>query len=228
VGLIEKFDRLYNIFSKPYLILLVIFTPSLTVAISTLLYITIDPTFSILTHYLSDIGAGPNGAGLIFNAGMILSSFIMVAFYIHLSLIILKKGGYKFLVLISFICGIISSLGIFLIAIFPVNVNQEIHNFTATFFFMGGWAAAIFITLTEFLTPNFSRIQAFSGIVVIGFFVLFIVFNALHYFNPNDGWSEISHITEWILFIGLILWVVEHGIFTFKIKLNFLKINKKN
>lgn len=148
----------------------------------------------------------------------------MVAFYIHLSLVLLRKGGFKFLILISFICGLISSLGIFLISIFPVNVNQDVHNFTATFFFMGGWAAAFFLTLTEFLTPNFSKIQAISGILINGFFTQFIVFNGIHYFNPSQ-FSEQSHISEWILFISLIIWVIEHAILIFKIKLkiNFIK-----
>ncbi len=191
----------------------------LTVLIAIFLYLSVDPSFSLITHYLSDLGAGPNGSNFVFNIGMIITSIIMVAFYIHLSLILYMKKGYKFLIIISFCLGLISAIGTFFVGIFPVNISQDIHNFSASFFFLGGLGAALFYTLTEFTTPKFSHIQAFSGIVIICSFLLFIVYNALNYFNPGQYDLE-SHITEWILYFIIIFWIVEHAIIVFKLKIH--------
>lgn len=185
-----------------------------------ILYILADPTFSLATQYLSDLGAGPNGSRYVFNIGIIITSFVMVTFYIHLSLILFKKQGYKFLIIISFILGIVSSIGTFFVGVFPINVTQEVHNCFAGFFFLGGLGAAFFYTITEFTTPNFSKIQAFTGVLVILSFFIFIVFNGLTFFNPGQFEAE-SHITEWTLFFTLIFWMVEHATIVFK--LNFRK-----
>jgi hypothetical membrane protein len=166
---------------------------------------------------LSDLGAGPNGSNYVFNIGIIITSIIMVAFYVHLSIILYFKKGYKILIITSFSLGLISAMGTFFVGIFPINVSQEIHNFSASFFFLGGLGAAFFYTLTELTTPKFSKIQAFSGIVIICSFLLFIVFNALNYFNPGQ-YDVGSHITEWILYFILIFWIIEHAIIVFKLK----------
>ena len=200
------------------MILLTILIPTFTIILSVILYILADPTFSLATHYLSDLGAGPNGSRYVFNIGIIITGLIMITFYIHLSLILLKKKGYKFLVIISFILGIFSSIGTFFVGIFPINVSQVVHNAFASFFFLGGLGAAFFYTITEFTTPNFSKIQAFTGVLVILSFFIFIVFNALTFFNPGQFEAE-SRITEWALFFTLIFWMIEHATIVFKLNL---------
>ena len=200
------------------MILLTILIPTFTIILSVILYIIADPTFSLATQYLSDLGAGPNGSSYVFNIGIIITSFIMVTFYVHLSLILFKRKGYKFLIIISFILGILSSIGIFFVGVFPINVSQVLHNCSAGFFFLGGLGAAFFYTITEFTTPKVSKLQAFTGVLVIFSFFIFIVFNALTFFNPGQFEAE-SRITEWTLFFTLIFWMVEHATIVFKLNI---------
>ncbi|MFX0049128.1 MAG: hypothetical protein ACFE8G_13335, partial [Candidatus Hermodarchaeota archaeon] len=89
------------------------------------------------------------------------------------------------------------------------TVTQELHNISASTFFLGGFAYCILYGITEWITKDISKLQASSGFVVALFFLLFITFTAINQFNPGVV-SEQSHLTEWILICVLMFWVIEH------------------
>jgi hypothetical protein len=76
---------------------------------------------------------------------------------------------------------------------------------------MGGFAYCILYGISEWIAQGISRLQASLGFIVASFFLLFIIFTAINYFNPHLA-SEQSHITEWMLFTALMFWVIEHEI----------------
>ncbi|MFX1447114.1 MAG: DUF998 domain-containing protein, partial [Promethearchaeota archaeon] len=168
-----------------------------------------DASFSFLTHYLSHLGGGPNGAGIIFNIGIMISGLLMIFFFLNLSVYLRRKKSYTLLIYISFIPGLISAIGIFFTGVFPYTVTQELHNISASTFFLGGFAYCILYGITEWITKDISKLQASSGFVVALFFLLFITFTAINQFNPGVV-SEQSHLTEWILICVLMFWVIEH------------------
>jgi hypothetical protein len=109
----------------------------------------------------------------------------------------------------SFIPGLISSIGVFFTGIFPYTVTQDLHNLSASTFFLGGFTYCILYGISEWITDGISKLQASSGFIVALFFLLFIVFTAINYFNPQLAVQE-SHLIEWILFGVLMFWVIQH------------------
>ena len=173
-----------------------------------------DASFSFITHYLSDIGAGPNGVGLVFSIGMILTSAVTIFFFLHLSTYLINKKGNKNFIIIAFVSGLISSIGTFFVGIFPINIYLDLHNLSASLFFLGGFAYCIFFAISELSTPGISKPQALSGFVVCFFFFVFIFFSSINYYNSELCKIE-SYISEWILFFVLISWIIEHEIYIF-------------
>ena len=176
-----------------------------------LLYILADPSFSVFTHYLSHLGIGPNGSDIVFNLGSMVSGIVMVFFFLNLSVFLIKKEVPKILVNLSFIFGLMSSIGIFLIGFFPGDGSQDLHNFVAGFFFLGGLAHCILYGISELKAKGISKLQALSGFVVAYFFIVFLFFTTINYFDPELS-LEISHFSEWILYTLLMLWIIGHEV----------------
>jgi hypothetical protein len=90
-----------------------------------------------------------------------------------------------------------------------------LHNFSASFFFLGGFAYCLFFAISELATPGISKYQALSGFIVCFFFVVFIFYTSINYFDRELCKIE-SYISEWILFSVLISWIIEHEIYIFR------------
>jgi len=98
-----------------------------------------------------------------------------------------------------------------LIGLFPGDGSQDLHNFVASLFFLGGLAYCILYGISELKGKGISKLQALSGFVVAFFFVVFIFFTTLSYFNPELA-LELSHFLEWILFGLLMSWIIGHEV----------------
>lgn len=207
--LFEKYEVLIKRFNRHYLRVTAILVPIITIIVSVTIYALNDTSFSFLTHYLSHLGGGPNGSNIIFNVGIMISGVLMIFFFLNLSAYLRRKQTKTILIYISFIPGLISSIGTFFTGLFPYTVTQELHNLSASTFFMGGFAYCILYGFSEWITKGISKLQAFSGFIVALFFLLFIVFTAINYFNPSLA-QEQSHLIEWILFGVLMFWVIQH------------------
>ncbi len=145
-----------------------------------------------------------------------LSGIVMVFFFLNLSVFLIKKEVPKILVNLSFAFGIISSLGNFLIGLFPGDGSQDLHNFVASLFFLGGLAYCILYGISELKAKGISKLQALSGFVVAFFFVVFIILAYAHFYIPEL--LGFSHLSEWILFGLLMSWIIGHEVSMIKDK----------
>jgi len=151
-----------------------------------------------------------------------MSGPIMILFFLNLSAHLRRKNANTHLIYLSFIPGLLSSIGTFFVGVFPYTVTQEMHNFSAGFFFLGGFSYCILYGYTEWITQGISRLQASSGFIVALFFLIFIIFTAINYFNPELA-SVQSHITEWMLISVLMFWIIGHEVSMTIDKRNMLK-----
>ncbi len=186
-----------------------ILIPIITIIISVTIYALNDASFSFLTHYLSHLGGGPNGSNIVFNVGIMVSGVLMIFYFLNLSAYLRRKKTKTLLIYICFIPGLISSIGTLFTGFFPYTLTQELHNLSASTFFLGGFAYCILYGISEWVTEGISKLQASTGFLVAFFFLLFIIFTAINYFDPQLALVE-SHLTEWILFGALMFWVIQH------------------
>ena len=196
--------------------------PLVTIIISTTIYALNDMSFSFLTHYLSHLGGGPQGSGIVFNVGIMISGLLMILFFLNLSAFLRRKGTDTLLIYVSFLPGLVSSIGTFFTGLFPYTTSQDLHNFCAGFFFVGGFAYCILYGIAEWRTKGISKLQASSGFILAFFFLLFLIFSAINSYNPGLALEQ-SHLTEWILISVLMFWVIEHEVIMTKDKNSILK-----
>ena len=222
--LFEKYEILSSRINRQYLRFIGILVPLVTIISSVIIYAFNDSSFSFLTHYLSHLGGAPKGAGIIFNIGIMISGLIMILFFLNLSAYLRRKNTNTLLIYLAFISGLISSLGTFFLGVFPYTVTQELRNFSASFFFMGGFSYCILYGISEWTTQGISKLQATSGFIAAAFFIIFIFFTSINFFNYYLFIDE-AHLTEWILFFVVMIWVVEHEVSMTRDK---IKISKES
>jgi len=180
----------------------------LTAITAILLYISADPTFSFLTHWVSHLGTGPNGSDLVFNGGMVYSGIISWIYSLYLARYLHKNGALRFLIIISLGCGIFLGIGLLLIGIFPLELIFGIHNIAAGFFFYGGMFSCITYGITAYLTPSISKLQSIIGFMIASVFLSYIIINSLPLnisFKMAAEWSVFFAIPSWILSQGIIV-----------------------
>ena len=158
---------------------------------------------------MSHLGIGPNGSNIVFNLGSMLSGIVMVFFFLNLSVFLIKKEVPRILVKLSFTAGFLSSIGIFMVGVFPGDGSGVIHNFWASFFFIGGLTYCILYGISEWKAKGISKLQALSGFITAFPFLVFLYFTNIKFFNHELA-LQISHFSEWILFTFLMCWIIGH------------------
>ena len=197
---ITKFDeKIDNFFEEIYekipgyyfgIIGLLLFLSSTFIAV--IVYLSVNPTYSIFTNWISDLGTGPSGANIIFNTGWILSSVLILLFHIYQIQKLKEKIKTQYSIVLKFmaISNIAFTFGIFLVGFFPGDFTFIYHVIGATFYFLGGLSffslygtvaifnkkipliysfIAIFISISYllfYLTANFPEIFLNVGITV--------------------------------------------------------------
>lgn len=110
---------------------------TLVVLLATLAYLSAHQDFSILTTYLSDIGATAGWPQITFNAGTLIATPIR---YFSIVLLILRLGqlgaGSAFIaatILIAFV----STSGTVIMTAVPYNVSATVHKIVIPLYFFG-------------------------------------------------------------------------------------------
>jgi len=196
---------------------------SLTIStlISILLRYSIDPSFNIISHAVSDLGTGSKISSVIFDSGMMISSICKLPLYISLLNYFHKKECSFFLIKITALGSLFTTIGHNIISFVPFEWTDFIlfliHGIGAAIHYVAGSIIFILYGLIELLSVKVSKILVIIsfttgllyGIVWIGFVLGF-----------TAGISENStnHIIQWMSFAGIILWSLLHSIFLIKLK----------
>lgn len=194
-----------------------IFTFIFSTLIAVILYLQINPNYSIFHNWISDLGTGPNGANIIFNTGWIVSSGIILFFHVYeiqeLKKKINQKGVLqKYILHIMPISNIAFTVGIFLVGFFPENLTLY-HIIAANFYFYGGFSFFSLYGISAFLNKHIPRTHVFLAFIICIAYILF-------FFSPyfpedfsNIGLTITS--TEWLtLFteVSMMLVILQHSL----------------
>jgi len=180
---------------------------SFTIAVA--LYITVDPSYSIFTHYLSDLGAGKNYANVSLFIGLALTTNYQILFYYSIGLTLKQKKSNWTSIKIAMGAAIIASMSLFTIIPFtsdPGNPKFNIMHAILGCIHFGLMAIAfLFYGISELLNPFISNkftIISFSSALFYG---LNLIFSSIYIFY-------------WLAIAGIFLWVFTHIIFLIRSK----------
>jgi len=178
-----------------------------------ILYMMVDPTYSMTNNWISELGIGPNGANIVFNMGWILSSGFIFLFNVY-DIKFFKKKMIKEKRVFPFVLfNIIFTSGIFLVGLLPANLFVY-HIFGATLYFLGGFLFFSYYGIIALFNKSISKIHS----LIAGFAVLsFMLFIVSAFFTIQISALTITTTTaEWLIFIfeiSLMLLMLKYSLF---------------
>ena len=177
--------------------------------------------YSLLNHFISELGeAGVSRLSWVFNFGLILSGISLVGASISLGLIlpgILAKIG--------MILGIICSIALTFVGLFPMDKIKP-HGHAALTYFRSGLLMMIFFNLAIAFQPEglqvLPRIYSLAGVPAIISFTsfLFLIQGSTRKKDADPlSTEEVERpkiwpiaIVEWSIFITIVTWFVVIGV----------------
>ncbi|MBD3351376.1 MAG: hypothetical protein GF364_07805, partial [Candidatus Lokiarchaeota archaeon] len=171
--------------------------------IAYLLYTSVDPSYSIQTHFISDLGIGPNGAAVCFTSGILGMCESMLFYHIYEIKWADKLNKYPLILTTVWSGALFYSIGGWIAAIFPVT--HKLHTIGAFFYFLGAllYYGAFIVYMLRTKSFTFNHILLYIAIFTGYFTYTEIILYA--YFYP-EIYNYISiYLFEWItLFIHLL------------------------
>jgi len=179
---------------------------SFTIAIS--LYIIVDPSYSIFTNYLSDLGT-KNYSNVSLFIGLALTSNYQVLFYYSIGLTLKQKRSNWKLIKIAISAAIIASMSLFTVIPFtsdPGNPKFNImHGILGSIHFGLMAIAFLFYGISELLNPSISKNFTIISFSSAFFYVLNLIFSNINIFY-------------WFAIVGIFLWIFVHIVFLIRSK----------
>lgn len=173
------------------------------------IYIKVDPSYSIFTHYLSDLGAGKNFSNVTLFIGLPLSIIFQILFYISIGIRLKQKKSNWKLFRIAMGAAIISSISLIMVIPFLSDPGKQTFNFMHVILgsiHFGAMAIVfLFYGIIELLNPSIS-----NKFIVISFS------SALLY-GLNSVFSSV-YIIYWLAIVGIFFWIFVHIAFLIRSK----------
>jgi hypothetical membrane protein len=178
-----------------------------------------EDSYSILTNYISDLGAGPIGSRIVFSIGMIIGAIFLILLILFISNYLKEKEEKSQLIWGFQNAGLVAEVGLILIGIFPLDqtiaFSYSMHYLAAIIFFGFTAISNIYLGFIEFKNSDFSKIMAIisflSGILSALFIGGFIIQES-GFITPQT----FVYLSEWAFFVFVTLWLLVHGIYFWK------------
>jgi len=216
----KKLDKFYEKINGSYfgIIALLIWIVSITIA--QILYMEADPSFSISTNFISDLGTGPNGSDIVFSIGMILTGVSIMPFYVYIGWY-LQKGENLNSLRIGMIAGLIGSIGMMLVGVFPLNPNDNIsfimHIIAAGILFNGVLSMLLIYGISEYRNPEISNLLSILAFITAGLYGAFMTSVIIQYLTSTP-FQSYTYLIEWIGTWVMGIWMIAHIYYTLKNK----------
>ena len=181
----------------------------LTVLAASLAYMAVEPDFSILTTYLSDIGDTAGWPQVLFNSGTILAAplryLVVVLFVLRLRSFKDNKKSFEISVLTV---GAASTLGTVFMTAVPFSVGPAIHKSGILLYFLGVVFLQSIIGIKEASIKELPRtLPAWSFTIVASYLIFFILM--ILYETGNVG-RNTPVFWEWMCFFTSMGWLAAH------------------
>jgi len=213
------FDKFFDKIKGAYFAFLTLLAVGFGILVALFIYLPVDPSYNILSNYISDLGAGPIGSRIIFSIGMILGAIFMIFLILYISWYLKRKEEKSQLIWGFQSTGLIAEVGLILIGIFPLDRADtlvfSIHFFAAVIFFGFIAISNIYFGYIEYKNSEFPKIYAIisflTGIVSAIFIFGFIIQELVPI--PKQAFVFLS---EWTFLAFVSIWLIVHGIYFWK------------
>ncbi|MFX1275850.1 MAG: DUF998 domain-containing protein [Promethearchaeota archaeon] len=172
---------------------------ALSTLIAVLLYLSVDSSYSIFTHWISHLGDGPNGANIVFNIGWIISSGILLFFLVHEIRELRKKGAIELILDTMLLAAVAFSAGLLLVGLFPLHLGIP-HTVAATFYFIGGFTYFLLYGIILLTIPVGGKIRSFFAFITVACHLLYFLSPIITIYTVQIGIT--MNFLEWMVLIS--------------------------
>ncbi|MFX1276897.1 MAG: DUF998 domain-containing protein [Promethearchaeota archaeon] len=208
---LERMEPIYKVVPATSFGFAAVINSLTALLISFILYISVDPSFSLFTHWISHLGAGPNGSNIIFNAGICITSVLLFLFYMYFIKDFRKRGAKKILTDLFFLSTIGTCLGLFLVALFPYEI-VILHSIAAFTFFISGLLSSILYAVLILITKGSKKVQALFALITTGFLCFHLIISIVPAFSIDLD-SRIAVFSEWLSLFAMLALIIEVGFY---------------
>ncbi|MFX1445554.1 MAG: DUF998 domain-containing protein [Promethearchaeota archaeon] len=217
----EKLDKFYEKVNGSYFGIIGYIISAISVIIAQMLYMESDPSFSMSTNFISDLGTGPNGSNFVFNIGMIITGFFFMLFYVYIGLYLQKINDNVKSLKVGITAGIIGSIGMILVGIFPLNPNDRfsynMHIIAAGILFYGVLIMLLIYGTYESRNQEIPKLLSIIGFITAGLYGAFMTAVIIQYL-ASVPFQAYTYIIEWIGSYSAGLWIITHVYYILKHK----------
>ncbi|MFX1502693.1 MAG: DUF998 domain-containing protein [Promethearchaeota archaeon] len=176
----------------------------------------VHPGFNFIDVVISDLAVpGDNILAIFFVVCWVITGVFMIFFIIGFTRYLREKGASNKGTGIMCIFGLISAIGLFLIAIFNVRDFYLMHTLAQYIFFFPGILYLFGYAYLEYKLSDFPLWQALLNVIVAFFFLLYLILFVINRVKPTLL-VEAKAISEWLFLFANLFWFVETGIFILK------------
>lgn len=185
---------------------------------SLFLYLPENPSFSMLSNYISDLSGGPLSAKIIWGIGMSFAGLFLIFIVIYISNNLKEKGGKSNLNKIYLIIGIIGAIGLILTGLFPldpaVRFPYEVHRIGGILFFCFSSISFLCFGYREYKDSTFSKVHSMLSLIIGLTMGIFIIGFIIQEYSAVPR-QPFVYLTEWLFFGVITIWLILHG-FSFR------------
>ncbi len=212
----ENINKFYEKFPGSYLAYTLFIFSVIFLTIAAILYSNADSTFSLLTTYISDLGAASRDSSLVFAAGMIITSPLRVVFGLYLLKYLEIRDSDSKTLKNTAVAMIIGALGSIALASFPHDVFRIGHMLGSLVYFVSVVIIQINISKLEMRINNMPKYLPALGILVVVSYMMFLTFEISEI--VFEGFKYIAIGLEWMAYFVIMVWLVMHGYYIQKTK----------
>ena len=195
----ENIKLFYEKINGSYFFFVGVAISIVSIIISIALYIAGGAPFSILTNFVSDLGAtmAPNNAYIAFNTGLILNGILSPFGALFLFLYFKNKEiKQKGIIQFWFLANVISAITTFLVALFPEDTMLGPHAVAAIITFTFGMVSYCIYGVIIILIDNIAKYHSIPGFTLAAINIVFMLL-----------WVSNVHISiitlfEWLVLFG--------------------------
>ncbi len=216
----ERLDKFYKKINGSYFGIISFLVSGVSITIAQILYMIADPSFSMSTNFVSDLGTGPNASNIVFSIDMILTGALIMPFYVYIGWY-LQKGENLKTFKTSMIMGLIGTIGLILVGVFPLNpydnLSYNMHIIAAGILFYGTLCMLLIYGISEYKDSKIPNLLLFLSLFTAGLFGAFITSVIIQYLL-SVTFQAYTYILEWIGLYIAGLWIIAHVFYTLKHK----------
>jgi hypothetical membrane protein len=209
------FEKMFEKIKGSYFAFITLIAAGFGLFGSLFLYLPENPSFSMISNYISDLSGGPLSARIIWAIGIGFAGLFLMFLIIYISNNLKQKEVSKNLVWIYLITGIIGAIGLILTGVFPLDpamyFSYEVHRIGGILFFSFSSISFFCLGYIEYKDSILSKVHSVLSLIIGLITAIFIIGFIIQEYSAVPR-QPFVYLTEWLFFGVITIWLILHGL----------------